>query len=273
MGDTVPLPSFGTYLRHLRTRREVPGFPAGQPSTIRQPLGRTDLAAAADTSSGYVTKLEQGHADRPSAELVDRLADALGTGPMERQHLHDLAVRPQLPETGGTVPARIGISQVQQEAVDKLHPHPAGYVTDTWDVLYANTEYFRLYRGLEQAGNVLTWFFGDPRSRTIMVEWETEARLTVAWLRALFARQRVDAAYEKLLVQLSTYPEFRRMWSAQEVLMGRHTPYMRVWDLDHDEELALLAQVYKMPDPTIPGQLYIGTRTSPADLAEPPQPA
>ena len=256
-------PSFGDYLRHLRVAGETPGFPSGRPSMPKPRLSRTQLAAAADTSVGYVTKLEQGHADNPSPEMVDRLATALTATEVERQHLHDLAVYPHGPEPTASVvvPTASMITPVQREYVDHLHPHLSGYVDEAWNVLYANAEYVRLYRRLDVLGNVLVWFFGERQSRRIMVEWETEARLTVAWLRAHMARRPGNPLFAAVLRELSRYPEFVRMWELREILMGRHTPYMRVRDLDRGEEVPLLAQVYPSPDPGQPVQLYLGVRT------------
>ncbi|ATY17301.1 transcriptional regulator (plasmid) [Amycolatopsis sp. AA4] len=253
-------PSFGGYLRHLRTT-DAAGFPAGAPARPRPRMSRDDLAAAAGVSTGYVIKLEQ-RLGNPSADIVDRLADALHCSPVERQHLHDLATA-QLP---GAATARAGyrppeITDVMKQMVDNLVPQLAGYVDDAWNVLYANSEYARIFRGITRVGNVLAWFFGVPESRAIMVEWETEARLTVAWLRGLMARRPAEPMFEQVLEALAGYPDFRAMWERQELLMGRHTQHMRVRDLDRGTEFVLLAQVHKAPDPTVPVQMYLGTRS------------
>ncbi len=173
MGDDmsagVELPSFGAYLRHLRGRRK---------------MSRTKLAAEADVSSGYVDKLEQGRMENPSHEVVEKFAAVLTKVDAERQHLRDLSVyrrRGDLP-----VPAKpeIEITDQMRYVVDNLVPHLAGYVDSGWNVLYANSEYLRLYRELGQHGNVLAWFFRASESKQIMVEWELEASLTVGWFRA-----------------------------------------------------------------------------------------
>jgi transcriptional regulator with XRE-family HTH domain len=238
------------------------GFPTGRPSTPRPRLGRTELAAEADTSAGYLAKLEQGHADNPSPELVDRLAKALGASEVERQHLHDLMVYSHVPEPPPMENRRPQvITAVQREIVDNLHPHLSGYVDEAWNVLYAGAEYSRIYRRLDTLGNVLVWFFAERQARRIMVEWETEARLTVAWLRGHMARRPGDPSFAAVLRELARYPDFVEMWNQREILLGRHTPYMRVRDLDRGEEITLLAQVYPTPDPNQPIQMYLGVRT------------
>lgn len=207
----------------------------------------------------YLTKLEQGHATKPSPDVVDRLAEALRLTPVERQHLHDLAAQPY---HGEEHPASLEVTDVQKQHIDNLHPALCGYVDEAWNVLYANAEYARIFRGIIDAGNVLTWFFAVPESRAIMLEWETEARLTVAWLRGLMARRPDNPIFHKVLNELAPLVDFRRMWDAEEILMGRHQPHMLVRDLDAGRDLRVLAQVYPTPDPTQAVQLYVGSVTN-----------
>lgn len=251
----VDPPSLAGYLRHLRRN--------GHEARKHGPLSRTDLAARAGIGVGYVIKLEQGVALNPSLEVVDNLAEALGADGLERQHLHDLAAYHQ-----ATALAPKGmdddheITDMMRAYVDHLAPHLACFVDDAWNVLHANSEYTRIYRNIDKDddGNVLTWFFGEPEAQRVMVDWETEARLTVAWLRALMVRQPGSRLFEPLLRRLSASPDFVRMWEMQEILMGRHTPYMYVKDLDSNEAIMLVAQVYDWPDPTKALQFYLGVR-------------
>ncbi len=254
---TVEPPSFAAYLRHLRTH--------GREAQRNGPLNRAELATQAKTAFSYVTKLEQGAAQHPSPEVVDNLADALGVDDVERRHLHDLVAYDReagMPpaETGGAV----DVTDQMRTYIDNLVPHLAGMVDDAWNVLYSNTEYARIYRHLAEpaVGNVLVWFFQVPEARAIMIDWETEARLTVAWLRALMVRRPRSGLFLPLLDRLSASPDFRRMWLSQQVLMGRPSPYMFVHDLDRNEDLRLLAEVYPWPDPTKALQMYLGVRVT-----------
>lgn len=251
--STVQPPSFGSYLRHCR---DISG------------LSRPDLAAAADTSISYVAKLEQGAAINPTPERVELLASALKVTDVQRQHLHHLVAFDQVPT--GSVDDRVPadeITDIMRQHVDDLGPHLAGYVDTCWNVLHPNGEYARIYRHIADpaVANVLTWFFHVPESRAIMLEWEDEAHLTVAWLRSLMVRHPGSRLFTELLARLRTSRDFRRMWEKQEVLMGRRTPFMWVHDLDHDCDIRLLAQVYPVPIPSQRIQLYLGVRTdSPA---------
>lgn len=259
-------PSLDDYLRHLRTVGSDTTFPA-TPKPTRQPkLSRTEVAAAAGISAGYLTKLEQGVADNPSTDTLDRLALALGATDLEHQHLRDLAAPPPAPAHNPD--QRTTITPEHREFVDHLHPHLSGYVDEAWNLRYANTEYTRIFRKIVEHGNVLIWFFAEQQSRRIMVEWKTEARLTVAWLRSHMARRRDDPLFTAVLNELARYPDFVQMWESRQILMGRHTPYMQVRDLDRGKKLTLRAQVFPTPDPQETLQIYLGVRVASSECAD-----
>ncbi|RCG32679.1 XRE family transcriptional regulator [Sphaerisporangium album] len=265
--STVHPPSFGEYVRHLRSSTTAPGFSPGPPAA-RKPLSREKLAVATGISQSYLTKLEQERNIRPSPEVVDQLATALEVNGVVRKHMHDLVAYAQAKPSHSPPsppPPRPEVTPEERKHIDALYPNLAGWVDDAWWVLHGNGEYNRLYRRLDEVGNVLIWFFAIPESRKIMIEWEVEARLTVAWLRTHMVQRAEDPSFLNLLEELSEYPDFVTMWRRQEILMGRHTPYMRVRDLDTGRELTLLANVYRHPDPTCGIQLYIGSRHEDTD--------
>jgi transcriptional regulator with XRE-family HTH domain len=250
----VEQPSFATYLRHLRGQ----GHAAQRAGSI----SRTEVASRAGIAFSYLTKLEQGAASHPSPEVVNNLADALQANDVERRHLHDLVAYDRESVLSPFEVYSPIVTDEMQIYIDHTVPHLAGLVDDAWNVLYANSEYARIYRHLDDAavGNVLVWFFHVPEARAIMVDWETEARLTVAWLRALMARRPRSALFVQLLERLASSRDFERMWHSQEVLMGRPSAYMYVHDLDHNEGIRLIAQVHAWPDPTVALQMYLGVR-------------
>jgi len=253
-------PTFGDYLTHLRRVGITEGFPSGEPAVSRPKSSRTTLAADAGIGVGYLIKLEQGKATNPSPEVVDKLARALGTRDVERQHLHDLAAGEPPTQDHRSRPV---VTAVHREYADNLHPQLAGYVDEAWNVLYANAEYARIFREIVSHGNVLVWFFAARQSRQIMVEWETEARLTVAWLRSHMGRRPGNKLFTNVLEELARYPDFVRMWERRELLTERHQPDMLIRDLDRGEQLTLLVQVFHFPDPEQPLQFYLGTRKNP----------
>src|SRR6476646_2572466 len=96
----------------LRVRREavVPadvGLPSG-PRRRTSGLRRSEVAALADVSVEYVTRLEQGRDRRPSPQVLGALADALRLTASERAHLYRLtkAADPGFNCRGAITPAR-----------------------------------------------------------------------------------------------------------------------------------------------------------------------
>ncbi|MEV0586089.1 helix-turn-helix domain-containing protein [Nonomuraea sp. NPDC050310] len=275
---TVTIPSFGAYLQHLRRATVAPGFTPDSDFPPRRRRSRDELARAAKISVSYLTKLEQGYPIRPTREVVDHLADGLDVSSQVREHMHHLITytytKPSAGATSATArpPALSDITPEQRRHVEWLNPNLAAWITEAWWVLYGNQEYRRIYRHLDEVGNVLIWFFAVPESRTIMVEWDVEARLTVAWLRSHMVHRAGDPAFPALLDRLSAFPEFVRMWEQQQILMGRHSPFMRIRDLDTGAETTLLANVFRHPDPTNAVQLYVGARPPAPGTLRTPEP-
>ncbi|MFI0480814.1 helix-turn-helix domain-containing protein [Actinomadura sp. 9N215] len=246
-------PSFAEYLRYLRS-----ASPAARASKNGL-LSRTNLAARASVSVGYVIKLEQGRAVRPSPDVVDRIAGALEVGAVENRHLHDLANYGHTADdlAAGAATSTL-ITPVMREVADNLYPHLAAYFDENWNILYANSEFSRIHRGIESTGNVLKWLFFSPESRAVLVDWDAEARLIVAWFRAHMVRRPGNGEFTLLLDDLASSAEFRQMWERQEVCMGRQSLHMLVRDLDFDEQTGLLAQVYSWPPPSDDVQMFLG---------------
>ncbi|MEV1296157.1 helix-turn-helix domain-containing protein [Pseudonocardia sp. NPDC049635] len=259
----LELPSFGSFLRQLRERA---------PSGHRRGGGmsRAELATLAGRGISYITKLEQGEAHSPSFELVESLADALEVTDAERQHLHDLRTH-RRDTCCEPRPSAETITPANKAYVDNLVPALSSFVDDAWNVLYPNSAYTRVYRHIDDPtiSNVLLWFFFVPESRHIMVEWEREAQLTVAWLRGLMVGNHLNGVDRTDLIQrLSRSSEFRRMWTEGGVALGRHKEEMLVRDLDRGTVLHLRAQVLKWPNPASSLQLYLGVDVGPMGVDE-----
>jgi transcriptional regulator with XRE-family HTH domain len=253
---SVTRPSFAHYLRHLRS-----ASPAGRASKNGL-LSRTQLAAGASVSVGYVIKLEQGRVGRPSPEVIDRIANTLGLSTVECRHLHDLAEY----QSAKTPSDRKKLSEIHvtpsmKEAVDNLMPHLAAFVDEKFDILCCNKEYNRIHREISAVGNGLRWMFFTSESRSVMVEWEAEAAIAVASFRAFAVRRAHDPRFGELLNDLAESAEFCRLWERQEVRLGRHSPYLVIRDLDTGACRRLLAQTYCWPDPTHGMQLFLGLGT------------
>lgn len=222
---TLRAPNLADFIRDRRTRPR-PNRPRG--------YSREELSGLTHHSASYLAQLETGQKQSPTTDWCDAFARALELTDTETQHLHNLAAPPHPgPHLLNPPPIeayRELVDEDMRTAAQALEPHLVAYLDERWHVLYANDAYSNAYPGLIDDGNVLIWFFCNPLSRQIMVEWEPEARLTVAWFRALMARYQSPAWAMELLEQLGQDPDFVRMWQTEDVEFGRPTPHMHLRD-------------------------------------------
>ncbi|MFG1709280.1 helix-turn-helix transcriptional regulator [Nonomuraea sp. M3C6] len=215
---------FGRAVRRWRDRvsPEAAGLPAGGHRRAAG-LRREELALLAGISVDYVTRLEQGRASNPSAQVVEALARALRLSPAERAHLFRLAgLAPPGPET---VPAYITPSV--QRLLDRLTGTPVAVYDASWTLLTANPPYAALmgdpsgWRGNQRNG-VWRNFLGEgsrvrqtPQSRRAF-----EAAL-VADLRVAAGRYPADQRLRRLVAELRAGSDrFAELWDSGAV--GRH---------------------------------------------------
>jgi len=209
----------GAYLRDRRARLDPAafGFPAGRRRTPG--LRREEVAQRAHISPTWYTWLEQGRGGAPSAEVLDRIAQALMLTDVEREHLFLLGLgRP--PEV--RYRKDDGVTPRLQRVLDALEPSPALIRTATWDVVAWNraatvmlTDYASLPPGQR---NILRFIFLDPRVRAAQYDWESVARFVVGAFRADAARAGAAAEVEPLVDELCRLsPEFEAMWRDNDV--------------------------------------------------------
>jgi transcriptional regulator with XRE-family HTH domain len=209
----------GTYLRDRRMRLDPAalGFPQQRRRTPG--LRREEVAQRASISPTWYTWLEQGRGGAPSAEVLDRIAQALMLTDVEREHLFLLGLgRP--PEA--RYREKEGVTPRLQRVLDALDPSPAIIRTATWNVLAWNraaTVMLGDYGSLPpQHRNVLRIVFLDPRARAIQYDWESVARHIIGAFRVDAARAGAAAEVEPLVEELSRLsPEFRSMWRDNDV--------------------------------------------------------
>ena len=226
---------FGRAVRRWRDRvsPEAAGLPAGGHRRAAG-LRREELAMLAGISVDYVTRLEQGRASNPSAQVVEALARALRLSGTERAHLFRLAsLVPPGPET---VPAYITPSV--QRLLDRLTGTPVAVYDAAWTLLLANAACAALmgdssrWRG-HQRNRVWRIFLGPP-SRTRHTPQERQALETalVADLRAAAARYPADEKLKRLVAELHANSErFAELWDSGVV--GRHEAAHKT--IDHPE--------------------------------------
>ncbi|MFJ2016700.1 helix-turn-helix transcriptional regulator [Streptomyces nodosus] len=226
---------FGKAVRRWRDR--VPPEAAGLPSGGQRRatgLRREELAMLAGISVDYVTRLEQGRATHPSAQVVEALTRALRLSEEERAHLFRLAgLAPPGPET---VPAYITPSV--QRLLDRLTGTPVAVFDASWTLLMANAPYAALMgdpsgrRGHERNG-VWRHFLGPGPGvlRTPQGQRDHEAAL-VADLRVAAESYPADRRLQRLIAELREGSErFAELWDAGAV--GRHEASRKT--IDHPQ--------------------------------------
>jgi transcriptional regulator with XRE-family HTH domain len=211
---------FGRTIRRWRDR--VPPAAAGLPTGGRRRaagLRREELAGLAGISADYLTRLEQGRARSPSAQVVEALARALRVSDPERDLLFELAGHSA--PGPDVVPTRITASV--QRLLDRLADTPAAVYDATWTLLAANAPYDALmgettsWQGLER--NALWRGFVGLGNRVVHTP-EEEADLRagqVADLRRTAARYPADRQLRRLVQELSAHsPRFAVLWERDD---------------------------------------------------------
>lgn len=206
-------------VRRWRDRVEpgAVGLPTGRHRRASG-LRREELAALAGISADYLTRLEQGRATSPSAQVVGALARALRLPGPEHDLLYRLAGH--APPGPDVVPTRVTPSV--QRLLDRLEGTPVVVYDASWTLVLANAPYQALmgdvsgWRGLERNG-VWRNVSGLPSRvvHTAREQAEHEARL-VADLRLTAARYPADRALRRLVRQLAYGSErFAELWESQ----------------------------------------------------------
>lgn len=207
----------------LKARRaavspEDAGLPAG--GRRRTPgLRREEVALLAGVSVSWYTWLEQGRPINVSDDVLDALARTLRLDPVERDYLLALAGHPR---RRAIDPVRDRAPDDVQRVVDALDPCPAYALGPRWDFLAWNDAQRRLHPGIEtlpaEQRNLVWVMFADEYVRTIVGDWEQEARRVLSQFRAETTPIREDPAVHDLVARLlDASPEFAAWWPRHDV--------------------------------------------------------
>ena len=177
----------------------------------------------AGISVDYVTRLEQGRAAHPSAQVVEALTRALRLAGDERAHLFRLAGL--VPPGPDTVPAYIAPSV--QRLLDRQAGTPVGVYDAAWTLLLANPLYAALlgdpstWRGNERNGVWRNFVGPGTRVRHTPDERRAFEAALVADLRATSGLYPDDRRLRRLVADLRAASDrFAALWDAGTV--GRH---------------------------------------------------
>ncbi|MGQ4419806.1 helix-turn-helix transcriptional regulator [Streptomyces sp. SAS_269] len=211
----------------LRSRRErITPDEVGLPHSGRRRtpgLRREELALLAGISATWYTYLEQGRDIRASEQVLDALASALRLDRHERGHLFQLAGHAAAAETEEPEPLAAEVAAVPL----LLQPRPAYIIGGNYDVLSHNRAADELFPDLtantpDRPANFARWVFLEPAARTVLVDWEPEARGLLARLRTLAGRHPGDPRYTRLIDELSAGSSEVRAWWPRYDVQARH---------------------------------------------------
>lgn len=199
-----------------RVAPDMVGIPVGRRRRATG-LRREELAGLAGISADYLTRLEQGRARAPSAQVVESLATALRLSDTERDLLYRLAghVAPGL----GVVPTRITASV--QRLLDRLTHTPVAVFDATWTLLVANAPYDALmgdtstWRGLHRNAVWRNLVGPGPGAVHTPADRAVLAAQQVSDLRLTATRYPADRTLSRLVGELAAQsPRFRELWES-----------------------------------------------------------
>jgi len=212
---------FGDFLRSRRERLTPASVGLANGFRRRTPgLRREEVALLAGVGTTWYTWLEQGRDVRPSAEVLNALAEALRLDHAERQHLFILADRP-------SPASRASGAELVPEALvhmlQSMKDQPAYVLGRRWDVLTWNEAAITVFGDFGRlegdARNIMHMMFANPSHRRLLADWDSLAPLTLAMFRADSARYAGDPDFERLIALLMKESlEFRTWWPRHDVL-------------------------------------------------------
>ncbi|GAA5056483.1 transcriptional regulator with XRE-family HTH domain [Thermocatellispora tengchongensis] len=210
----------------LGGRRRVPG------------LRREEVAVLAGVSTDWYTRLEKGHINGVSTDVLNAVARALQLDDAERAHLFDLA------RAAATGPSPRRVRKVRpglQRMLDAMTDAPAIIRNGRMDIVAANRLGYAMYwpvfhshiptpgRGPRpdtarpQPANIARFQFLDPAGPDFFPDWDTAADITVALLRTEAGRDPYNKELTQLIGELSTRSDdFRGRWAQHNVRL-HHT--------------------------------------------------
>ena len=189
------------------------------PRRRTQGLRREEVALLANVSVSWYTWLEQGRPINASIDVIDALARALLLDPVERDHLLALS---GYPNRAAIKPGRDQAPDAVIRILESLAPSPAYVLGPRWDFLAWNAPFECLYPQVStlapEVCNLVWVMFGEPSARTLIGDWESEARRVLSQFRAESLPVRDDPAVANMVEALrASSNEFDAWWSRHDI--------------------------------------------------------
>ncbi|WP_433380512.1 helix-turn-helix transcriptional regulator [Actinoplanes sp. CA-142083] len=213
----------GDFLRARRGRlhpRDVGLEPGGRRKVTG--LRREELALLAGLSTDYYQRMEQGREVRPSDDVLESLAGALGLDDEERRHMFTLAhaARRPMPATVSRAPERVPDST---RRLLRVMDTPAVVLGRHLDLLDWNPMAEALLGDPDgyppDRLNMLLLMFDDAfTSERTCPDWESQALDYIGMMRAAVATDPTHPRATAIVGELSIRSaEFRRLWARHDV--------------------------------------------------------
>lgn len=181
-------------------------------------MRREELASIAGVTVSWLAKLEQGHANAVSSDVLASLARALHLGDVERAHLFALA--------GLRVDEALGadaqVTPALRTLLDELEPNPAYLLDRCWNIVAWNSAEAALFPGLLTYStgrpNLLELVFEDKDLGRLMADHDEELVRLVSQFRMHCTDWPEDRDIEALVGRLRfTSARFDQLWGAKDV--------------------------------------------------------
>ncbi|MEU4163335.1 helix-turn-helix transcriptional regulator [Actinoplanes sp. NPDC026670] len=222
----------GDFLRARRARVR-PADVGLEPGGRRKVAGlrREELALLAGLSTDYYQRMEQGREVRPSDDVLDAIAGALGLDEDERRHLFTLAraARRPVPARADPGPERVPDST---RRLLRVMDTPAVVLGRHLDLLDWNPMAEALLgdpagRPADRLNMLLLMFDDDRTGGRTCPDWEQQALDYIGMMRAAVATDPAHPRATAIVGELSIRSaEFRRLWARHDVrvqVSGRKT--------------------------------------------------
>jgi transcriptional regulator with XRE-family HTH domain len=205
----------------LRSRRNrITPAEVGLPQTTgrrSRGLRREDVAELAGMSIGWYARLELGQLDGIAPQTLAAVARALKLDHHETTYLFALSQTPMpISDDDDTE-----VAKSFRVLVERFTGGSAMIIGARSDVLASNdiaqnVGFSSLGKGLER--NVAWQIFTKPYFRERILEWDSAARMTTAFLRESYAHHVDDPAFEELIDALRQESDvFARYWDERVV--------------------------------------------------------
>jgi transcriptional regulator with XRE-family HTH domain len=185
-------------------------------------LRREEVAQLAGVGVTWYTWLEQGRDINASGQVLDAISRTLRLDPYEHAHLFTLAGAPE-PVMEKECRA---ITPAVHAMMKQLEPLPAVVRNARNDILAYNRGYNWLMGDVDaipfEERNTLLQCFTNPKWRSRLPDWESNAPEMVSGFRAAMAEHVAEPAWKCLVKKLrAESPVFERLWNHHDISSGR----------------------------------------------------